>query len=264
MTTIAHEPSIKCGKCGQKHHSVEAVKACYFKPTLLPLRCETFCNHNAHNYNGGWCSGQAISTGATPRQIEYMVTLGMDEELARHYTLKGASTAIDRLKRENKEKERMSDPITSAPNRIKTKIPLSFLQDLRDGYYAARPDDTKPYTFFRVSRPKSGQYKGSVKIQTQHGPDLNLAMVIWSFEGDGRLTIYNKAVEDDLLLVVVDQRGCAMAYAEKLGKCCRCNTELTDDRSRWYGIGPECEKHWPWMIDEINDTKGVYRPGSGH
>lgn len=252
---------VKCGNCSQYHESAQAVRECYFPPRRssvpgavasfrLPPQATgpapTVVTIGGQNYN---------TNGATQAQVDYMIDLGATTTKAISLTKTGASHEIERLK---KEKRKMSD---TAPNRVKTKIPLNMLHDLRDGYYASRPDDSRPYTFFRVSRPNRGNYKGTLKIQTQHGPDLKLALVI--YPGD-RVYWHNMVVEDDLLLVVVDQRGCALAYAEKLGKCMRCGTELTDDRSRWYGIGPECERHWPEIINEIDDTKGRYRPGSGN
>lgn len=252
---------VKCGNCRTYHATSQAVRECYFptRPSRVPRHCSDYCRHPGHDFGAdGWCSGQPTTNGATESQVTYLVDLGLTELQARQYTKVGASAAIDRLKRER----RMNGQI-DAPNRRKTKIPLSFLSELQDGYYASTPDSNRAYTFFRVSRPKSGRFKGTMKIQTQHGPDLKLALVIYSFEGEGNLYWWNMSVEDDLLLVAVDQRGCAIAYAEKIGKCMRCNAELTDQRSRWYGIGPECEKYWPWVIPEVDDRKGAWHPGMG-
>lgn len=169
-----------------------------------------------------------------------------------------ATVEQGRALRVNKE-SKMSDHWTSAPNRVATKIPMMFLEDLRDGYYAARQQDDHAYTFFRVSRPKRGLYKGCLKIQTQHGPDYQLVMVV---RPDQSVTVFNFAVEDELMIVCLDQPNCAFAYAEKMEACMRCNTELTDERSRYYGIGPECEKHWPHMIELVDLKKGPYVPGA--
>jgi hypothetical protein len=42
--------------------------------------------------------------------------------------------------------------------------------------------------------------------------------------------------------------------------CSKCGKKLTHGRSRYYGIGPECEEFWPEVINFINETKGVYVP----
>lgn len=225
--------SIICGNCHRRHDSVQAVKDCYNPPR--PVQ---------------------VVPSITERQLKFIGDLGGDTVYACKLTTKQASEYIDRLKREQKK---VTDP-WAAPNRLVTKIPLDMLAGIPDGYYASRLDSTQPFTFFRVSRPKSGKYKGTMKIQTQHGPEYKLAVVIWNYEAQ-RVTVYNKMIEDELLLVTVDHNGCAIAYAEKIGRCMRCNTELTDERSRWYGIGPECEKHWPHIIGLIDDRKGEYRPG---
>lgn len=233
--------SIKCGNCGFIHGSVLAVKDCY--------------------------SGKSRSVAVeqkeltvTERQLEYIKSLGGDALHACKLSKREASVYIDRLKRAGRPVS--NNPIETAPNRQATKVPLDMLKAVPDGYYAARLDSTQAFTFFKVSRPKSGRFQGALKIQTQHGPEYRLALVIWNRESDTpRVTMYNKAVEEELLLVVVDFYGCAIAYAEKIGKCMRCNTELTDERSRWYGIGPECEKHWPSVIELVTQRKGEYKPG---
>lgn len=232
---------IRCGKCGNRHSSVEEVRSCYYPRQTPPAAVEQ--------------KSTVQVSRPTQKQLNYIRDLGGDVTLAMKYTMKGASLYIDRLKREQKKG---SGSMQNAPNRQKTKIPLEMLHAIPDGYYASRPDSTHPFTFFRFSRPKSGQFKDALKIQTQHGPELKLALVI--YPGD-RLYWSNMSVEDDLLLAAVDPSGCAIAYSEEIGRCMRCNTELTDERSRWYGIGPECEKKVPHMIDLLNERKGEYRPG---
>jgi len=205
-----------------------------------------------------------VTNGATQPQIDYIKDhLEGDPFLAIKYTKKGASNYIDELKRKKAARARQAaqpqpSVIQDAPNRRTTKIPLAMLHAVPDGYYATQQDSTRPLTFFRISRPKSGKYKGALKIQTQHGPDYKMALEVWP--GD-RLYWTNMAVEDDLLLVVVDPNGAGNTYSEEKKRCRRCNTELTDERSRWFGIGPECEKYWPHVIDIVTDTKGPYKPG---
>lgn len=238
---MTYATRVKCGNCQNYHSSAAEVRLCYFPPVV--------------QQPPAMLAQSALASVERPsqRQLDFIRDLGGDVQMAMKYTKRGASLYIDRLKREGKT------AVTTAPNRQQTKIPLEMLHDLPDGYYASRPDSEHPYTFFRVSRPKSGNFNGALKIQTQHGPDYKLALVV--YPGD-RIYWSNLAVEDDLLLVVVDRNGCAIAYADKIGRCMRCNTELTDERSRWYGIGPECEKHWPQIIDIVNDRKGVFKFGA--
>lgn len=136
--------------------------------------------------------------------------------------------------------------------------PIEMIKSMRDGRYAVRPDSSTPYTFVRVSRPKSGRMKGALKIQTQHSEAYKDCIVIWP---SGRVSVYDRRVDSSLLLIVVDPVTATRAYGQELGRCCRCGRELTDERSRYYGIGPECEEHWPEIINTVDEERGAYYPG---
>lgn len=257
-------PHIICGKCGSRHASVFEVKLCYGQ--VVVKQCFATMAHGPHQAGSNWCPGlrgrpaaveQKAVAMVTGPQLDYIRRLGGDVSKAQQYTMALASKYIDELKRNPPVS---IDPQWAAPNRQTTKVPIEMLKAVEDGYYAVQPDSTTPHTFFRISRPKSGNYRGQIKVQTQHGPELKMCMVV---RANDSVYVWDKSVEDQLLLVVVDQRGAAIEYAEKIGKCMRCNTELTDERSRWYGIGPECEKHWPWAVPEQIERKGEYVPGAG-
>jgi hypothetical protein len=266
-TSKPASPRIICGKCKNRHESAFEVRACY--GIVKIKQCFATMAHGPHQSGPNWCRGieapaatveQKALTAVrmvTENQLDYIRRLGGDPVAAAKYTMKGASLYIDRLKREGKKVTEGTQGGWEPPP---FKVPLGMLKEVPDGYYAVQPDSETPYTFFRISRPKSGNYKSGLKIQTQHGPDYTLRYVIYD---DDRLYRYahTSKVEDDLLLLVVDTNAAAIAYAEKIGRCMRCNTELTDSRSRWYGIGPECEKKLPHIIDLINDRKGPYVPG---
>lgn len=134
-----------------------------------------------------------------------------------------------------------------------------MVDQVKDGYYATLPDSTQAAHFLRISRPTKGQYKDTLKIQTQHGPRWNNAL-IWHPSRDYRGSkldswweIITPDTLGDLLLIISDQRSCLKRYSKLLDRCNQCNTELTDWRSRWYGIGPDCEKAHPEVIEEIDD-----------
>jgi hypothetical protein len=148
----------------------------------------------------------------------------------------------------------MSDLFT-ATNRRETKIPLDMLETLPIGYYAVQQDTSKPMTFMRCSRDWNKKHMGWMKIQTQHGEELMPALTMAPVH---QLYWYNMSIEMDLLLACVDPVQAAVRYGQEIGRCCRCNKELTDERSRWYSIGPECEQHWPKVILTIDETKGVF------
>jgi len=263
----------KCAGCKGHHASVAAYQSCQ-RGELK--QCIEASPHGRHTnpVTGLTCVGIAAlpappvatepdagwrSKWVTPAQRDLVKKLGGD--VNRTYRAgQNRGTVSDYINELKAGTATVTDPM-KAPNRSKTIIPMEFLMQVPDGYYASRPDSDHEYTFFRVSHPKSGNMKGAMKIQTQHGPDLDLFMVIWP---SGSLTVYDKRWEDDFLLVTVDTNGCAIAYAKKLGKCCRCNTELTDARSRWYGIGPDCEKKYGGedIIRIVDETKGPFKYGN--
>lgn len=145
-----------------------------------------------------------------------------------------------------------------APKPVLT-TPIEMIKTLRDGRYAVRPDSNTPYMFIRVTRPKRGNHRGALKIQTQHSEAYKDCIIIWP---SGQVSVYDKRVDERLLLLVVDPVTASRNYGKELGRCCSCGRELTDERSRWYSIGPECEKHWPEIINLTDEEHGhSYYPG---
>jgi hypothetical protein len=191
---------------------------------------------------------------ATPAQIKYLNDLGYDGD-ASALSRTGASKNIARLQAEKRKEKRMQE----APNRSQTKVPIDFLMSVPSGRYAVRPDSNHPYTFFRFSRPKSGQFNGTLKIQTQHSEKYNLCMVVWPNKS---VSVYDFRFEDDLLLVCVDPNGAGIAYGQEIGCCMICGKELTDERSRYYGIGPDCETRHEHIIALVEDLKGPFHFGA--
>lgn len=185
------------------------------------------------------------------RQLEYIKTLGGDLTHAAKLTRAQASEYIQELRSKPKEETAPAAPLSTAKS-TDPRLDLlnGLLEGVRDGYYAVQSDDSDPLTFLRVSRPKSGQFEGSVKIQTQHSEELKLAACKWK---SGYWSVYRKSVIDRLLILVLDPTKAGMKYAQELGHCLRCNKELTDERSRFYGIGPECEKVLPNHINWVNE-----------
>lgn len=181
---------------------------------------------------------------ATDRQLEYIKLLGGDVSLAENYTKADASRYIDRLKGAP-----VSQPAT--PRAVyKTKVPLALLEFVEDGYYAVQPDSETAYVFLRVSRPTRGRMAGSLKVQTQHSDVLATEFVQWP---SGEVSVYKRSIEDQILLLLSDHHTAARNYGRHIGRCCRCNKTLTDERSRHYGIGPECEQYWPYIISLVDE-----------
>lgn len=186
---------------------------------------------------------------ATSRQVAYVAHLGGDALHAAKLSKGDCSTYIKSLQSAPSVSAEPSAP----PVKPKPKVPLELFNAVPEGYYAWQLDTDTPLTFLRVSRPTRGKYRGTTKVQTQHGPNFLIAWVSWP---SGQVIEYRYGTEAALLGIIVDYRHAARVYAMKKGKCCRCNTELTDVRSRHYGIGPECVKHWPWYTEMVDNELG--------
>lgn len=187
----------------------------------------------------------------TVPQLNYIEVLHGDLAYARTLSKTEASKYIDRLKKDKERRGRM-EAATKAP--LDPRLPLieGMLDMIPDGYFATQAEEGAKINFLRINRPTRGKMKDSLKLQTQHGPRWENAVVLWP---SGNWSIYNRTALDYMMLVIADPTGCGRRYG-KLGHCCRCNCELTDERSRHYGIGPECEKHWPSMIAQVDDING--------
>jgi hypothetical protein len=187
-----------------------------------------------------------------------------DPELALTLSYSEASAYIVKLKTGTRRPMEPAE-LTEEQKHEQAKLAMlkPLLDTVKDGYYATRIEEGAPITFLRLARPKKGKYDGATKVQTVHGSGygsqtrLELAATCWP---SGRWTFeHGKAfVKDELFLLCADSFGCQMLYAEKIGKCCRCNAALTDPRSRWNGIGPECEEYWPHILAMVAESKGVW------
>lgn len=140
-------------------------------------------------------------------------------------------------------------------------VPMEFFDKVPDGYYAAQVDEEAEMHFFRVKtrKTRSRNYSaGSRTVQTQHGPNYREYLV--KYAGDDKIISWRRdeGLNDTFMTVLADPIFAGRTYAKKKKRCCRCNTELTDPRSRYYGIGPECEKHWPQIIRDIDDLEGPF------
>lgn len=135
-----------------------------------------------------------------------------------------------------------------------TFVMTPLLERVPDGRFAVQMDANDEPVFLRVVRPKAGQWKNCLKVQTQHGDRYEDAWCKWD---DDKIGVFKASVEDYINLLIADYRGAARLYSKIKTKCARCNTDLTDERSRHYGIGPECEKYWPWMIQQVDEETAL-------
>lgn len=198
---------------------------------------------------------------ATWNQLRYVDTLHGDRALATSMTVAECSRYIDQLKAVKQSAAPVYE--RSIPQTQDPRLPMidQLLDVVPDGYYAVRTEG-QPYKFIRFSRPKKGQYANCLKFQEHlgswDGGRYEETAVRWR---SGSWSIYKPGYVDLIMLIIADHQGAALTYAAELKRCCRCNADLTLERSRWYGIGPECEGYWPWIIEHVEDRKGRYRAG---
>lgn len=250
-------PSILCQN-GQPHThtSVLESKVCWgvLPPSALPR-------------TSAFVSGPSVlppvsaPLRVTERQLAYIESLGGAgaRQAATHLDRKAASALIDELKKKPKEAPVAAPPAAPAPQRPvdpRHEMIAGLLPMVRDGYYAVQEYDGGHVDFLRISRPKKNKFATAIKVQTVHGNPMSVKLsdAVAALWPSGTLSMYNRSgrIEDMLLLLVADSQNAARLYAQKMEHCCRCNASLTDDRSRHYGIGPECEKHWPHIIEIVD------------
>jgi len=140
--------------------------------------------------------------------------------------------------------------------------PRAMVEHMREGRYAVEiklPGKPTDWVFIRVSRPTHGQKKGCLVLQTQHSDYYKMLLQVYP-SGHIYTAQYNEKLDMALMMVAADPFTAAINYGRELGCCSRCARKLTDERSRYYSIGPECEKYWPEIINYLNETRGVFVP----
>lgn len=129
------------------------------------------------------------------------------------------------------------------------------LKEIRDGNYAVQRGESGHIDFLRISHPR-----GNFQVQTRHSDQLELAMrdKFRNSWGKEYIWIPKPWIVPVLVELAADQTRAALLFSSKLNKCCRCYKSLTDRRSRFFGIGPECEEFRPDIIEFVTLTKGFY------
>jgi hypothetical protein len=155
---------------------------------------------------------------SSPRQRNWLADLGVHRGVSIRWTYDEASAEITRLTSTTPRRS----AVTQDPRLDMVKAMIDLVPD---GYYAVQQQAGDHIDFLRISRPKKRQYAGTTKVQTQHGPTLDVEAVLWP---SGKWSVYKNGVVDMLMLLVTDHHTAAVRYAEKLHRCMRCTAELTD------------------------------------
>lgn len=157
-------------------------------------------------------------------------------------------------------------PVPAQPTRrntLESTVFTAMLDMVPDGRYAWQPSEEVPLTFIRLKRYDAkarNRFAGATVVQTQHSETLKLAWVWWP---SGKISVHNSRICDVINGVIVDYKRCRKRYSAELNQCGICGKTLTDERSRWYGIGPDCETRHEdviWEVDEENGHSYERRP----
>lgn len=192
-----------------------------------------------------------VGAGSSTRQHRYIADLGGDVARAKKMTWDEAHEYINELESQRKTTRR--NPVEDDP---RFKMVTGMIDRIPDGYYATAADGEGGHVdFVRVTRTVKSTRKfpaGTLKIQTQHSDLWKVAMVKWP---NGNWSTWDRRVLDSMMLVISDHKTCARRYGIELQHCQKCNKQLTDDRSRHYLIGPECETKYGGdvVIQEVDD-----------
>lgn len=154
------------------------------------------------------------------------------------------------------------------PTKEKTfPFPAQLLFTMHEGNYAVNYRGSERIDFMRLSivKPRRSGYNyyiGWMRVQTLHGDQWYDRAYIKS---DGKYRMLSASMGSDriaemLSLVIVDMPKAAADFGHMLERCCRCGRTLTDERSRWYAIGPECEQYRPAFIEYIDGVRGEFVP----
>lgn len=256
-----------CGNCKGYHNYSNEMRACYAagqidkrnaneKRTRMPAR------------RGATKQGLKVIHTSDPVSEPQIIgitrrcqRLGLDPKpvLAQVSNKGEASAVITTL--EQRIKNMGTGPTPSRPAPVVGQLPLHMVKMLKPGRYAMRRDENSEWRFFRVSCPTTGRRAGIFKIQTQHGENLRARI---EYLPSGKITQYDPSKIDDMSLaewitmLLPVQADAAIDYGREMERCCRCGCELTDAESRYYGIGPECTKHWPWIHTMVDERKGSF------
>jgi len=237
---------MKCGHCKQDHKYNFEVRACAKRQQAIAEKAEAKLEE---------LSRKTVEppTGA---QLDYIADLAKKKGIKNYKvptSRRTASETIEWLKRQPAQK------VEGQPGSIISFLAANMIQD---GRYAVRLDNKTQPIFVIAKRPKMGSYTNRLVLSTQHGPQyvrrLVFDLTTQKCEFQHNRLIDGHRLADVITAVVVNQNQAALDYATEKGVCHRCARELTDERSVFYGVGPECEKMVPSYVAWVEDVKGPF------
>jgi hypothetical protein len=230
--------SIKCGRCGDRHETVQDVRACFNGEQPPSVREQV-----------------PASERCTAKQAAYLQSLldraeaKLKDQAPDELSKRVASLLIDGMKRylqshdddaplpagviydEGKRSadgnpEGHGDPNV---NETRRRGQQEDLPQVPAGRYAV-PSLTgnNDLDFFKVDRPDEGRWKGYTFVKRVIG-------------GRPESPVRGKTARAALAAIAsVGPQQAAWVFGQELGQCWRCGRHLTDEESRRLSIGPDC------------------------
>lgn len=143
-----------------------------------------------------------------------------------------------------------------------------MLDKIPDGRYGVANNEMTQTVFMRKKSwapdAKNKRLAGSTTVQVKSADVWHDAFIYWP---SGKVSAYKKSwqgtdMNELLTMVFMDIGGSAQNYADKFSECSNCGIELTDDRSRYYGLGTDCIKRRTDIVNYVESTKGPYTKGA--
>lgn len=248
-----------CVNCGQR---VEAGEGLLVKDNSASRGAAWGVEHRHGHCPTDSEPEQPIEPGvrlASPKQVEFLVDLGMDRCQAERLTPTEAIQEIDRRKTK-RETETVADfagktfpnryagacrrcgghveAETGTVGKVDGRWQVEHAaggceteQDLPDvpaGYYAVKSSGDNDLAFYKVDRPDKGQHAGSVFVRLVVG-------------GQADRNVSRSQVAGILQRIIEAGPAEAMArFGQEIGSCGACGRHLTDEESRQRGLGPFC------------------------
>lgn len=176
----------------------------------------------------------------TEGQRDYLRTLMLRKAQVKGMDMGAAEASVDRwlpgLSKAYASEQIEACKLWLADKQVPAAAPApSNTPDVPAGRYAVETDKgaINELAFYKVDRPETGRWAGFVFVK-----------LILGGEQEQRLS--RAAGAAVLAKIAVDPRAAAIRYGHEMGECGRCGTNLTNDESRAYGIGPDCRKKLGW------------------
>lgn len=197
---------IKCGHCGDRHASIEEVKACSVRVAVkveAPL--------------------------ATERQVAYLNDLLAKRVQPDWSTVNGSADAIDPESMTKVEASEAIKVMLAQPVKVNvTEIP----DTVPDGRYAYLHEELGKILFYRVVTRRDGNRI----VQKVLGAPGDFRYV--------GISPTEKA--HAIKAIAADPGFASQMFGIKVGACGVCGSPLTDPESIARGIGPICAKKYDW------------------